>query len=335
MTRGLPLRVWIDPDGAVWIEDPADGAPALGSALAGPARAAGAPPPAAKPRFHALRPEALARRQEAARALARTCGLCAHACGVDRLAGERGRCGSGPVPLVGDARLHLGEEAAIAPSYALGLTGCTWHCLYCHVPSLVNGVDSGVPLGPAHAREAAASGAASLSFVGGNPDQHLPGILGWIAALPEDWGLPLVWNSNLYGAPALYALLDGVVDWHVADWRYGNDDCGARLSGVPDAATVAARNLALLAAGSAPLIVRVLVLPGHATCCALPAVAAIARIAPGARVNVMAQYHPAYRVAREAPELDRVTPLAEVASVRRAAREAGLTLVEGGKLHET
>lgn len=367
MSPERPLKLWIDPDGAVWIEDPDGRALPLAGALAAaalPAPPQDAPPP--RPRFHALRaagapapwplepagrwalhdallaapegaaaPSLLDLKRALARETASACALCAHACGVDRLAGERGRCRVGATSYVGAASLHLGEETPISPSFGLALTGCSWHCAYCHVPELINRVDAGRPLGPEHRELAlAAAGARSLSFVGGNPDQHLVAILDWIAELPADWALPLVWNANLYGSPALYRLLEGVVDWHVADWRYGSDACGARLSGVPDAATIAARNLALLATGRADLIVRVLVLPGHLACCALPAIAAIARLAPAARVNVMGQYHPAYAVGRLAPELDRVTPAAEVEAARAAARAAGLALVSGAALHE-
>ena len=73
-------------------------------------------------------------------------------------------------------------------------------------------------------------GARTLQWVGGEPTIHLPAILEAMAGctdLP-----PVVWKSDFHGTPAAFALLDGVVDCYLADFKFGDDplrpaDCGS------------------------------------------------------------------------------------------------------------
>jgi len=40
------------------------------------------------------------------------------------------------------------------------------------------------------------------------------------------------WKSDFHGTPEAFELLDGVVDVYIADFKFGNDACAKRLSGV-------------------------------------------------------------------------------------------------------
>jgi putative pyruvate formate lyase activating enzyme len=266
-----------------------------------------------------------------ARHLYRGCVLCEHRCGVDREAGARGVCRVGPTSYFAAGFVHLAEEREIAPSFCLTLTGCSWHCVYCHTYDIINRVDHGTPLeAPAYADLHARIGAPdvrTLSFVGGNPDHHVPAILDFLAAAPAGFDRPIVWNSNMYGSPELYRLLDGVVDVYLGDVRYGNDACAARLSGLPRCVAPVARNWALADAQGAELLARVLLLPGHLDCCLRPIVAWLAAELPRARVSLLDQFHPAYLVAKRAPELDRTPTAEEVEAARRCIADAGLRTV--------
>ena len=270
-----------------------------------------------------------------ARRLARACVFCEHRCGVDRPAGERGVCRVGPTSYVAAGYVHLAEEREIAPSFCVTLTGCSWHCVYCHTFDVINRVDHGTPLDEAHAdlyARAAAPEVRTLSFVGGNPDHHLPAILAFLAAAPATFARPVVWNSNQYGSPELYRLLDGVVDVWLGDFKYGNDACAERLSGIARCWEPVARNWRQVAAQGGLLLPRVLALPGHLDCCVRPIVRFIAEALPGARVSLLDQYHPTYLVAKRAPELDRLPDPAEIAAARALLLEAGVRLsqpVEG------
>ncbi|HEY9723720.1 MAG TPA: 4Fe-4S cluster-binding domain-containing protein, partial [Oscillatoriaceae cyanobacterium] len=221
-------RVWIDPNGEVWIEDPDRGALPLLEALQPGFRFAGTAwvvPPAllgrtrripapqpwpedldglwalhdwlleAEPGERGEGPSLLDLKRAIAQRLVRSCVLCEHRCGVDRPAGERGRCKVGAQSYFGEAYVHQGEEREIAPSLCVALTGCSWHCLYCHTHDLINRVDRGTPLAPAAYDDLYAKATApevrTLSFVGGNPDHHLVAILDFLAAAPDAFDRPI------------------------------------------------------------------------------------------------------------------------------------------------
>ena len=43
---------------------------------------------------------------------------------------------------------------------------------------------------------------------------------------------PIVWKSDFHGTREAFALLDGVVDVYLADFKFGNDSCARRIAGV-------------------------------------------------------------------------------------------------------
>lgn len=360
-------RIWIDKSGEVWVEDPDRGVLPLASALApdftlGPAvaelptprllksRSISAPEPwpedlaglwalhdrllTAAPVDRLEGPSLLDLKRAIAERLSRACVLCEHRCGVDRPAGERGRCKVGATSYFQDAYVHVGEEREIAPSLCVPLTGCSWHCVYCHTYDLINRVDHGRRLEPeSHPRliaQLADPEVRTLSFVGGNPDHHLVAILELLAALPASAIKPVVWNSNMYGSPELYSLLDGVVDVYLGDMRYGNDACARRLSGLDRCVEPVARNWRQVAEQDALLIVRLLLIPGHLDCCFAPMVAWLDTHLGQARISLMDQYHPTYQVARRAPEIDRTPSPEEVEAARALIRASGLSVVAEG-----
>ncbi|HEY9723455.1 MAG TPA: hypothetical protein V6D47_15695, partial [Oscillatoriaceae cyanobacterium] len=139
---------------------------------------------------------------------------------------------------------------------------------------------------------------------------------------------PIVWNSNMYGSPELYRLLDGIVDVYLGDFRYGNDDCAARLSGLQRAWEPVTRNWKLVAEQRALLIARLLLLPGHVECCLQPMLAWLNAELGHARVSLLDQYHPAYLVANKAPELNRRPTSEELARARALLSDSNLGEVE-------
>jgi putative pyruvate formate lyase activating enzyme len=70
-----------------------------------------------------------------------------------------------------------------------------------------------------------------------------------------------VWKSDFHGTPEALTLLDGVVDVYVADFKFGNDACASRLSGINGYLPIVTRNLAL-ASQQAELIIRHLLTAG-------------------------------------------------------------------------
>jgi putative pyruvate formate lyase activating enzyme len=275
-------------------------------------------------------PADMAARIEHAREIARRCHLCERRCGVDRLAGERGYNGLGARSFVFYEGLHFGEEIDLVPSHIIYLTGCNLRCVYCVVGEQIlrANVERGVPVDPpALARTVArrrAEGARNVNFCGGEPTVNLVPILETLALCAPD--TRVVWNSNFYHTDEVAAVLDGVVDVWLADWKYGNDACARRLSVVPRYGEVLERNVRRALAGGARVIVRYLVLPGHTDCCFEPIARWLGEHAPAAEVSVLDQYTPFFRAAK-VRGLERPGSSAEADDVRRRAERHGLRLV--------
>lgn len=267
---------------------------------------------------------------ELARRMLEHCELCARRCGVNRLAGERGFCHLGDGAVVAEHFVHIAEEAPINPSLVVSLAGCGLRCQYCQQGTILDPRRvAGEALDASLWARLEPAGARSLSFVGGNPDESLYSILAFLAAMPDAWRLPVVWNTHAYATWPVLELLHGVVDAWLPDFKYADDGCARRLSLAPAYFAQAGGAIGRMLAQAAPVIVRMLVLPGHVDCCHRPALDQLARFnAAGLRVSVRGQYCPDWRIGPADGALNR-RPLAdEVDAVRRHARNLGLAVVE-------
>ncbi len=257
------------------------------------------------------------------------CRLCGQRCGVDRTAGQTGICGLGPKAVVAEHFVHIAEEPPINPSLVLNLAGCGLRCRYCQQGDLlaVRSV-TGESLAPELWNSLDWNGARSMSFVGGNPDESLFAILRFLRAAPGDWRLPIVWNCHAYGTTEVLHLLDGIVDAFAPDLKYGRDECGEHLSGASGYVRISRETVSAMLVQEVPVIVRVLVLPGHLTCCHVPALAALADIASERLlVSVRGQYSPDHHITSDDGPLAHRVGGDEVEAVRRHAREIGLHVV--------
>jgi hypothetical protein len=84
--------------------------------------------------------------------------------------------------------------------------------------------------------------------------------LRFLVGAPSDWPLPIVWNCHGAATAETLALLDGVVDAWLPDYKYGNNACGRRLSGIDGYADAASRSIQAMLSQNVPVIVRLLVL---------------------------------------------------------------------------
>jgi len=258
----------------------------------------------------------------------RACRLCAHACGVDRTHGERGKCGLGPAASVYEAYIHIAEEPPINPAFNISLRGCGLRCRGCQQFEALKPLGlSNEELAPGLWSRLDLSGARSLVFVGGNPTENLPAVLEFLRAAPEDLTVPIGWNTHGYDDVDAIKLLDGVVDVYIPDVKYGNDACAERISGTPGYVGNARAVVEEMARQGVPVIVRLLVLPGHNSCCHLPALDHLSPFRDRIFLNVMGQYAPDFLIgAADGPLARRPFP-AEVDAVRTAARTAGFLLM--------
>lgn len=267
----------------------------------------------------------------ATRLLGPSCRLCFLRCPVDRSAGERGACGLGTQLRPYQDFVHLGEELELIPTHAVYLAGCNYRCAYCSDWSAVTRPEEVAEVSPevlARSVEARRrEGALSLSLIGGVPDVSLPAILRALDL--AEVSTPLVWNTNLSGTPEAADLLSGVVDAYVADLKYGAEACAQAGSAVKGSLAVT-QGLLRRVAREAYLVVRHLVLPGHVSCCTLPALDWLADALPGARLNLMGHYLPPAQVAGS--PWDRLPRASELAPAQARAEELGFDLAGPGVL---
>jgi putative pyruvate formate lyase activating enzyme len=174
------------------------------------------------------------------------------------------------------------------------------------------------------AEQALANGARTIMVLGGEPTIHLPTALKFVSLLPDT--ARLVWKTNAHGSAQARALLDGMFDVWLADFKFGNDACAQRLAKVPDYVRVVRENL-LWANEHSELMVRHLLMPGHVECCWRPVAEWLAAELPGVKVNLRSGFWPAWHSARHS-DLRRTVANSESEQAGRIARNCGLNLVE-------
>jgi putative pyruvate formate lyase activating enzyme len=168
----------------------------------------------------------------------KSCDLCPHDCGVNRLKGETGVCGAGFRPKIASANLHRGEEPPISGSRGSGtifFTGCSLKCRFCqNFP--ISQLGSGSELSTRGLAEKMLAlqkrGAHNINFV--TPTHFMPQILAalWLA-IPEGFKLPIVWNSSGYEKADVLRMLEGIVAVYLPDMKYSDDGPAVGISSAP------------------------------------------------------------------------------------------------------
>ncbi len=245
-----------------------------------------------------------------ARRMLSECTICENMCRVDRTNDNRGICRVGDKSFYASEFVHVGEEPEIVPSHTVFFTGCTFKCVYCQnwdiAQSEMAECDAGYAATESLTEQIVrrANSVRNLNLVGGNPDQHMANIFTILVDLARlGYPRPVVWNSNNYMTETAVELLTGVTDLHLADFKYGNNDCAETLSKVKRYWDVITRNL-LMEKRAAEILIRHLVLPGHVDCCTAKVVEWVAGNLPTATFNLMFQYRPEH-LASEYPEINR------------------------------
>ena len=281
---------------------------------------------------------------ERAFALLESCTLCPRACRVNRLAGKLGTCRAGGRPEVSSYSPHFGEERPLVGLHGSGtifLTHCNLRCRFCQNYSISH-LGEGQPVSfDRLARmmvELQALGCHNINFV--TPTHFVPQIL---KALPiaVELGLrvPLVYNSSGYDSVGTLALLDGVFDIYMPDFKFASSTPAKEYCSAPDYPEVARAairemhrqvgDLVMDERGIARrgLLVRHLVLPkGQAGTEEVVRFLA-EEISRETYVNIMDQYFPCGDIPPDSP-LGRRTSDQEYQEAVRLARDAGLTRLD-------
>jgi len=278
------------------------------------------------------RVETLRTRIPVLREMLRECTLCPRECRIDRLDGQTGFCGLGAGAVLARALPHFGEEPPISGTAGAGtlfLSSCNLRCPFCQ-----NYRISRERVGEPIDRETLAGRMLELALKGCHnielvtPTPQLPAVLEALLAAC-DWGLnlPLVYNCGGYEEADVIALLDGIVDVWLPDFKYGNEEDALACSAPADYPEHALASIGemirqagerLRTAGGIArrgVIIRHLVLPGRVQN-SLDAVRLISELSKKVPLSLMAQYTPTPAVA--------VDPLLG----RRVTREEYETVVD-------
>lgn len=273
------------------------------------------------------------------------CRMCPRQCGVDRFAGGTGVCRTGRKAVVASAHPHYGEEPELVGDFGSGtifFTHCSLGCCFCQNDDISRG-GAGQPVTDGELADMMLilqeQGCHNINFV--TPSHVVPQILGAVSiAADQGLRLPLVYNSSGYDALPTLALMDGIVDIYMPDFKFWDADVAADTCDAPDYPEVARwalaemhRQVGLLetdARGIARrgMIIRHLVLPENLADTADVARFIAKTLDPSSYVNIMPQYYPCGGPFTR-PALNRRLKPSEFAEAVMAAKKAGLIRLSG------
>ena len=259
------------------------------------------------------------------------CELCPRRCRADRFRvdGRPGFCGAGDKVRIFRWGPHFGEEPPITGERGSGcifFSRCTMKCLYCQNSPWSwrgEGQDKSVDELAAIMRDLALKDRVeNWNLV--SPTPYLPFIREAATRLRiEGVALPFVWNSSGFERVETLEEYSELCDWALFDLRYSSDETAAKVSASPGY-VAAARSAINWAWNRRPdrVIVRLLVLPGHADE-AIENLAWLAtEVSSEVPVSIMSQFTPAYK-ALETPPFNRGVTEEEYESVVEAAADFG------------
>ncbi len=306
--------------------------------------------PAFVPAYRRLPTGELARRAERAVAGLADCRACPRDCGVNRLEDKWAACKTGRYAVVSSAFAHFGEEDCLRGwngSGTIFFAHCNLRCVFCQNYDISQAVRPGPAARGSRPEDIAATmlalqraGCHNINFV--TPEHVVPQVLEALSlAVEAGLDLPIVYNTSAYDSPESLALLDGVVDIYMPDFKYwtaARSKTYLMAEDYPDAARAALTemhrqvgDLRLDANGIAQrgILLRHLVMPNQ-----LDETRAILRwiadeLGPDTYVNLMDQYRPAGKVSgRRFAEINRSITSAEYREAYDYARRLGLRLDE-------
>ena len=268
------------------------------------------------------------------------CKLCPRQCGVDRLAGETGYCGTGKHAVVSSYNAHFGEEDPLVGTHGSGtifFTHCNLLCNFCQNYEISH-------LGEGHEitneqlayimLELQRSGCHNINLV--TPTHVAAQILGALC-IAADKGLriPIVYNSGGYDSTQTLEILDGAIDIYMPDFKFWDGEVARQACDAPDYPEIARSaflemhrqvgDLETTADGLATrgLLVRHLVLPQGLAGTKEVMTFIAEKVSSQTYVNIMPQYRPCGK-ADEIPALAKpISPL-DFDSALQPAEDAGI-----------
>jgi putative pyruvate formate lyase activating enzyme len=282
------------------------------------------------------------------------CRACPRDCRVNRLLDAWSACKTGRRAVVSSWFPHFGEEDCLRGwngSGTIFFGHCNLRCVFCQNYDISQDIKPQAESGATAAEIAAMMlalqhrGCHNINFV--TPEHVVPQIVEAMAeAVEAGLQLPIVYNTSAYDAPESLALMHGIADIYMPDFKYWSREASTRYlkaADYPDAARQAIRlmheqvgPLVIDQTGLARrgLLVRHLVMPGglEETRQILTWVAS--ELGPDTYVNLMDQYYPAGKVNAAAfPEINRRLTSCEFQEAQQLATDLGLRRLDERRPH--
>jgi putative pyruvate formate lyase activating enzyme len=291
-------------------------------------------------------------RVEAGLAELAECRACPRNCAIDRLAGELRVCNTGRHAVVSSAFPHLGEEDCLRGRNGSGtifFALCNLRCVFCQNWEISQKAGGRV----CTAEEIAACmlelqrrGCHNINFV--TPEHVVPQVIEALAlAVPRGLRLPIVYNTSAYDSLSSLALLDGLVDIYMPDFKFWSRQSSRRLAKAKDYPERAREAIAEMHRQVGPLrfdrdglamrgvLVRHLVMPGQRDETAAIFEWLARALSPDTYVNIMGQYRPEHQVGEPLRdgrvrygEIDRRPSGRDMQAAYSAAEQAGLWRID-------
>jgi putative pyruvate formate lyase activating enzyme len=275
------------------------------------------------------------------------CDVCAWECPVDRRAGKLGVCRTGELARISSYGPHFGEESPLSGTRGSGtifFTRCNLRCQYCQNHD-ISQTDRGDEVEPESIAEMMlelqSRGCHNINFV--SPSHVVPQILAAVLiAAQAGLRIPLVYNTGGYDSMGMLELLDGVIDIYMPDMKYSDPVVAKRYSRIPDYPQINQKavkemhrqvgDLSVDKDGIAVrgLLVRHLVLPDNLAGTDEVVRYLCERVSQNTYLNIMNQYHPAYK-SHHYPALNRRLTDQEYQSAVDFAIAAGMTNLDQRK----
>ena len=271
------------------------------------------------------------------------CNICPRTCGVNRNAGELGYCRSDAGFQIGSICLHRGEEPVISGENGICnifFSRCNLQCIYCqnYQISRNRGITGGSRMTLAEVVKTVIQtlekGAEAVGFV--TPSHFVPHVRAIIQALHMEEMHPVtVYNCNGYDTVESLKTLEGLIDVYLPDMKYLDPEISEEYSGAADYPDFARKAILEIfrqkgssvivgESGQAlnGMIIRHLVLPGHANDSIAILKWIAAELSPSVHISLMSQYYPTVCVASH-PVLYRTIKEEEYNYVVQAMKDLG------------
>jgi putative pyruvate formate lyase activating enzyme len=247
--------------------------------------------------------------------LLENCDLCPHECGADRFKGGTGICGTDAGFNVSSVCIHRGEEPSISGPDGICnvfFGGCNLGCIYCQNHEISHpdlpgfGNESDLEKVLMRIEKILSSGINAIGFV--SPSHVVPQVKAIIRELNRRGYIPVtVYNTNSYDKLETLRDIEGLIDVYLPDLKYVTSSLALEYSNAGDYPEVALKALKemyyqkgsvlrLNESGRAEsgMLIRHLVLPGHAEESKLVLRTIAEELSTGVNISLMSQYHPSF-----------------------------------------